>query len=278
MGYTYRELTELLRNKNIDSAEVDAAMLICHFCGVDRAALLADRSRSFESAELSAAVERRLARYPLQYIIGEWEFFGCRFEVSEDCLIPRPDTEILVEEALKILPRNAVICDLCTGSGCIAIALLGARPDIRAVAVELSQNAMKTAVRNAQINGVADRFLPLEADVLNDVDKLKVLMEQQNIADFDLIVSNPPYIPTEDIASLEPELFFEPRMALDGGDDGLVFYRSIIKNYTPLVRCGGNMLLEIGWDQASDVCALAPDKSEIISDLGGNDRVVKLAF
>lgn len=278
MGYTYSELVDLMKARNIDSAEVDASMLICHFCGVSRAVLLTDRNKRWESEELSAAVERRLGRYPLQYILGEWEFFGCRFAVSENCLIPRPDTEILVEETLKILPPNAIVCDLCTGSGCIAVSLLKARQDIRAVAVELSEDAMKMACYNAKLNGVEDRFMLLEADVLNDVDKLKSIMAKENIEGFDAIVSNPPYIPSKDIGGLEPELFFEPKMALDGGDDGLVFYRCIIKNYTSLVRRGGYMLLEIGAEQAEDVRALATGKTEVISDLGGNDRVVKLTF
>ncbi|MBE6694438.1 MAG: peptide chain release factor N(5)-glutamine methyltransferase [Ruminococcaceae bacterium] len=279
MTYTYRELTELLQGRGIADARSEAAWLICRFCGVDRAAILTDKHRKWESAELDAAVCRRCERYPLQYIIGEWEFFGCTFRVSEDCLIPRPDTEILVEEALKILPQNAVLCDLCTGSGCIAISLLKARPDLRAVAVELSDKAVDIALENARLNGVDDRLILLCADVLADgVDKLKSLMKQENITSFDAIVSNPPYIPTEDISTLEPELAFEPKMALDGGADGLKFYRDIIKNYASLVRSGGYMLFEIGSDQARDVCALTECEAVVVRDLGGNDRVVKISL
>ena len=277
--YTYRELADLLQSHGIADAKTEAAWLICKFCGADRAAILTNGQKKWESAELDAAVRRRCERYPLQYIIGEWEFFGCTFRVSEDCLIPRPDTEILVEEALKILPQNSVICDLCTGSGCIAIALLKARPDLRAMAVELSDTAIKIALENARLNGVDDRLILLCADVLADgVDKLKTLMAQENIASFDVVVSNPPYIPTKDISTLEPELAFEPKMALDGGADGLKFYRSIVKNYTSVIRGGGCMLLEIGADQARDVCALTEREAVVIRDLGGNDRVVRISL
>lgn len=279
MSYTYKEIVGILSESGIGDAEVEATLLICRFCNVSRATILADRQKKWESEALDAAIKRRRERYPLQYILGEWDFFGCSFCVSEGCLIPRPDTEILVEETLKILPVGAVICDLCTGSGCIAVSILKARPDVRAVAVELSDDALNIAEQNAQRNGVADRFIPLHADVLNGgEDALKSLMNKENITSFAAVVSNPPYIPTEVISTLEPELFFEPKMALDGGADGLVFYRNIIQNYAVFVSDGGYMLFEIGADQADGVCALCDKNTDVIRDLGGNDRVVKITF
>lgn len=278
MAYTYQTLTQALSRAGIDQPAYEASLLLEHFAGVSYATLMTDRDRVYDLSVLENAVTRRLSREPLQYILGEWDFCGCTFRVTPDCLIPRPDTEILVEAAIKALPRNARVADLCTGSGCIAVATLSHRPDIAADALELYPQTLALAVENANRNGVADRFNPIEADLLGDGSA-----KLSPRAPYDAILSNPPYIPTADIAALSPEVHKEPIAALDGGEDGLVFYRAILRDYAPLVKPGGLILLEMAYDQAEDLKALVaqylPEASvEILRDLGGNDRVTKITL
>ena len=278
MPHSYRTLTAELAAAGIEEASAEAAILLDHFASVSYAALMTDRDRLFSTPELEDAVRRRLNREPLQYILGEWDFFGCSFTVNEHCLVPRPDTEVLVETAISLLPEGAHIADLCTGSGCIAVALLVCRPDITADALELYPETLALATENARRNEVFLRFAPICADLLGD--GARVLAPR---SPYDAILSNPPYIPTADIEGLSPEVKQEPFAALDGGEDGLTFYRAILKEYAPLVRPGGYILLEMGYDQGEALSALAleylPAASvEIIPDLGGNQRVVKLTL
>lgn len=278
MAYTYQTLTQALSRAGIDQPAYEASLLLEHFAGVSYATLMTDRDRVYGLPALESAVTRRLSREPLQYILGEWDFYGCTFRVTPDCLIPRPDTEILVETAIKALPRDARVADLCTGSGCIAVATLYHRPDVTADALELYPKTLALATENANRNGVTDRFNPIEADLLGDGSgKLSPR------APYDAILSNPPYIPTADIAALSPEVHREPIAALDGGEDGLVFYRAILRDYAQLVKPGGLILLEMAYDQAEDLKALVaqylPEASvEILRDLGGNDRVTKITL
>ena len=278
MPHSYRSLTAALAAVGIEEASAEASILLEHFASVSYATLMTDRDRLFSIPALEYAVERRLKREPLQYILGEWEFFGRIFTVSSHCLVPRPDTEVLVETAIPLLPEGAHIVDLCTGSGCIAIALLACRPDITADALELYPETLALAAENARRNKVDLRFFPICADLLGD--GARVLTPR---SPYDAILSNPPYIPTADIDGLSPEVKQEPFAALDGGEDGLTFYRAILKEYAPLVRPGGHILLEMGYDQGEALSSLAleylPAASvEIISDLGGNQRVVKLTL
>ena len=278
MAYTYQTLTQALSQAGIDQPAYEASLLLEHFAGVSYATLMTDRDRVYGLPALESAVTRRLSREPLQYILGEWDFYGCTFRVTPDCLIPRPDTEILVETAIKALPRGARVADLCTGSGCIAVATLYHRPDVTADGLELYPQTLALAVENANRNGVTDRFNPIEADLLGD-GSAKLSLR----APYDAILSNPPYIPTADIAALSPEVHKEPIAALDGGEDGLVFYRAILRDYAPLVKPGGLILLEMAYDQAKDLKALAaqyhPEASvEILRDLGGNDRVTRITL
>lgn len=254
-------------------AKEEALLLLTAFAGVDRVTLLCDRHKIYDTPALNAAVEKRLTRYPIQYILGKWDFYGCTFRVDEHCLIPRPDTEILVEQAVAALPEGGVFADLCTGSGCVAVAILKARPDLRAVALELYPETLRLAEENAELNGVSDRMIPMCADLLNGgVDALA------SHAPLCGIVSNPPYIPQKVVDGLAPELFFEPRAALDGGEDGLVFYRKILSDYTPLLAADAPLLLEIGYDQGDALRALGKRylphvPAEIVCDLGGQPRV-----
>ena len=268
---TYREICARLRQAGIDGAEWDAALLIEHFCGVDASLVPTRPTDDHSSTALLEAVEKRATRYPLQYLIGTWEFYRQTYEVSPDCLIPRPDTEILVEEAIRQLPPDANFADLCTGSGCIAISILAERPDTRATAVEKFPNTLALAVRNASRNGVSERFTPLLGDVLSS----SFLPDGQR---FDAILSNPPYIPRRVIDELEPELSAEPMAALDGGEDGLIFYRSILSSCKERLKENGFFLFEIGYDQADELIQIARGEGFstvcVLKDYGQNDRAV----
>ena len=279
MAISYNEICELLARGGVETPELDAAELLAHFCGVDRRSLLTGkdeiRSKKFESDELLAAVTRRAERYPLQYIIGEWDFYRQKYRVNENCLIPRQDTEILVEKLVSLLPSGAKFLDLCTGSGCIAVSTLAERADTSACAIDLFDGTVALAVENAYLNGVGERFECAVCDVLNE--STPALYAEGG---FDAVISNPPYIASEVIDNeLEAELSFEPRAALDGGEDGLVFYRTIVKNYARLLKKSGFMAFEIGYDQADALRAIAVSvgmECEIFKDFGGNDRVAIL--
>lgn len=278
MAYSYHSLTKALQDVGIDTPAYEASILLQAFAQVTQAGLMADRERLYATPALEEAVARRLAREPLQYILGEWEFYGCQFMINEHCLVPRPDTELLVETAIRILPHRAHVVDLCSGSGCIAVATLVHRPDVTADALELYPETLGLACRNAERNGVAERFIPVEADLLGDgVSRLTPY------APYDAILSNPPYIPTADIAELSPEVKHEPFAALDGGADGLTFYRAILRDYAPLVKPGGHILLEMAYNQAEDLKRLTAEylpmaSVEILRDLGGNDRVTLITI
>ena len=278
MPYSYESLTQVLQAADIGEAAYEAALLLEHFAGVSPGMLRLDRTRVYDIPALDAAVKRRLERYPLQYILGEWEFYGLPFAVDERCLIPRPDTECLVERAIRVIPQGGRFADLCTGSGCIAVATLAHRPDLTAAALELYSDTLELAMQNAVKNGVADRLTPVGADLLTcGVDALT------SLAPFDAILSNPPYIPTSVIDGLSPEVHREPVAALDGGKDGLIFYRAILKSYASLLKPGGRILLEIGYDQADalrELCAihLPGCAVSVRRDLGGNDRVVEITL
>ena len=271
---TYPQICDRLAKAGIENAAWDAQLLLEHFCGVDRQMLRSDPARSYNSPALLSAVARRATRYPLQYLLGEWPFYRQTYEVSPDCLIPRSDTEILVEEAIKRLPANAVFADLCTGSGCIAISTLAERPDTRAVAVEKFQATLDLAIRNAEKNRVADRFEGRLSDVLSD----GFLPAGTT---YDAILSNPPYIRQDVLATLDPELEAEPRAALDGGADGLMFYRAILKYGAKHLNPGGCFLFEIGFDQAEALRALGAQAGfcnvSLLRDFGGCDRVAVLS-
>ncbi|MBQ9151062.1 MAG: hypothetical protein IJX72_02335, partial [Clostridia bacterium] len=155
MPYSYRTLTQVLSSVGIEEAADEAALLLGHFAGVSRVSLMTDRDGIYDVPALDAAVERRKERYPLQYILGKWDFFGLSFAVNEHCLVPRPDTECLVEEAIRLLPTGGRFADLCTGSGCIAVAVLASRPDLTAAALELYPETLALATENAARNGVS---------------------------------------------------------------------------------------------------------------------------
>ena len=269
---TYNEICNALAAAQIENNRGEASMLICHFCGITKADLLLRHDEEFSCPALDEAVAKRCKHYPLQYILGFWDFFHETYRVTENTLIPRQDTEKLVELAIRLIPENARIIDLCTGSGCVAISTLAARQDCRAVAVDLFPETLDIARENAESNGVGDRLGFLDKDVLRPD-----FMNELGL--FDCIISNPPYIETHQIPLLDEELSFEPEAALDGGADGLDFYRVIISEYGKYLNKDGIMLFEIGCDQAKAVSAIAASagmRCEIFKDYGGNDRVAYL--
>lgn len=213
-----------------------------------------------QTQALYPQIERRLSGEPLQYVLGEWEFYGLPFYVDRSVLIPRPDTECLVETALKLLtPERNTVLDLCCGSGCIGI-VLASLGGARVTASDVSPEALLITERNAKRNGVS--ITTVESDLFERIE-----------GRFDLIVSNPPYLSAEKMRTRDASLRFEPALALDGGADGLVFYRRIAARYREFLNPGGTLLLEIGMTQEADVSALFQN-SECKADYGGRPRVI----
>ena len=220
-------------------------------------------------AEAEALVQRRNTREPLEYILGKAWFFGLCFDVTSDCLIPQADTEIVCEKLIARLKNGARFADICTGSGCIALAALSNTKDTTAVGYDISAEALSVAKQNAKKLGLQDRFSAQRADVFSP-DFL------DGEEPFDLIVSNPPYIETAVIETLSPEVQREPHIALDGGTDGLDFYRRLLNVCPAHIKKGGALLFEIGYDQREALEALCKAHGfpcEFYRDFGGNDRV-----
>jgi len=248
----------------------DAEVLLAHVLRCDQAALLTHPERLLSPAEadqLESFLNRRLASEPMQYITGSQEFFGLLFEVTPAVLIPRPETEHLVEAALEHIGREAVrILDVGTGSGAIAISLAHARPQSHVTAVDLSPAALEVARRNAQRHGVLDRVTFLQSNLLGSVDG----------TDFDVVVSNPPYIAEGEV--LEPQVSnYEPQSALYAGPTGLEVYERLIPEARKLLKPGGWLLLEIGFGQQPAVEALLRGwrSVAVVHDLQGIPRVVQ---
>lgn len=221
-----------------------------------------------EGKEFSEAVKRMESGEPLAYILGEWYFYGLTFKLNRSCLIPRPDTEHIVEAAINKIPKYGRFADLCTGSGCIAVSVLKNRPDLSCDACDISAGAIEAARENARLNGVNVSFSELD-----------VLTAKPQIGIYDAVVSNPPYIKSEVIPTLDT-VQKEPLAALDGGCDGLTFYREIVKRYKTALKENGIFIFEIGYDQGQDIKMIAEENGfacEITKDYGGNDRVAVMS-
>jgi release factor glutamine methyltransferase len=242
-----------LRQKGIDADEaaLDARLLAQHALGWDATRLLTAGGEPIPptfAAAFEALVARREAREPLAYITGVQHFWDRTFEVSPSVLIPRPETELLVEIALDVVPVGtpALIADVCTGSGCVAIAIACERPNARIVATDLSSHALDVARRNAVRNGVGERIEFAHGDLLEEAEEL-----------FDLIVANPPYVPERDRAALQPEVRdFEPPLALFAGPDGLALIERLVQTSIRRLAPGGTLAFEIGAGQSDDVARL----------------------
>lgn len=271
---TYKELLDLgehtLLAADILDASTDAWLLLQFVFEISRLEYLMDPNKKVsdsDRARYEACIEKRRSHYPLQYITNEQNFMGLDFYVNEHVLIPRQDTEVLVEEVLKFLKTDMSVLDMCTGSGCIITSLAANRKLCKAVGADLSAEALKVAAYNAERNGQ------------KEIDFVGTDLFENIEGRFDVIVSNPPYIPSAEIDGLMSEVQnYEPRMALDGSGDGLLFYRNIIEAAPSYLNEGGLLFFEIGWNQAADICTLLEKAGfagiTVKQDLAGLDRVV----
>lgn len=268
-AYEYGQ--EQLKNAQIDDSDLDAWYLLEHVTGITRAMYFLDMNKMLsteEERQYCEYVATRAKHVPLQHITGVQEFMGLEFCVNEHVLVPRQDTEVLVESVLEVLKPGMRVLDMCTGSGCILISLLKlcGFDDVSGVGADVSEGALKVARDNAEKLGV-DATL-VHSDLFSNV-------TQQ----YDLIVSNPPYIRTAVIEELKDEVkFHDPLLALDGKEDGLYFYRRIVEESTQYLNIGGRLYFEIGHDQGEEVSSLMKEAGfsdvTVKKDLAGLDRVV----
>ncbi len=265
-----------LAGSGVEESRHDAALLLMHVLKRDRAFLIAHPEELLtgdQSEQFRSSISRRAAGEPLQYISGHQEFFKLDFEVTPDVLIPRPETELIVEVGLQVLKHEPEphVADIGTGSGCIAISLLHELPRARAVATDLSPSALALARRNAERHQVIDRLRLIESDLFSAIGTAEP---------FHAIVSNPPYVPEKDLAGLQREVRHEPRSALEGGPDGLSIIRRLLNEAPQFLRRGGYFVFEIGFDQ-SEAIKQGIDKTvwrlvELREDLQGIPRTVVL--
>ena len=258
----------LLRRAGVDSAQHDAEQIFINVSGVSAIGCKLSDPES-EKAELIDAFEKRAARVPLQYILGFADFYRERYRVTEACLIPRYDTETLVDFAVCNIPDGERVLDLCTGSGCVGISTVKNTRGTVATLVDISDDALEIASENASANGVRGRVELVSADV----------MSYNPRGEYFAILSNPPYVSPDEYRELEKEIFFEPKIAFLGGEDGMDFYRAIISGYKSSLKAGGFMAFEIGYLQGETIKRIGEDHGfevEIIKDLSGNDRVAVL--
>ena len=272
----YLDIRRKLRGAGVGDPSLEARELVCFATGKTREELFRDGGL-YASPELEertwALVNRHLAGEPVAYLIGEWEFYGLPLDISSDVLIPRPDTEVLAEQAIGYCQTlgDCRVLDLCAGSGCIGLAVAANVPRARVVLGELSDGALKICRQNIRRNGLTGRVVPVQ---VNAMEKPSV-----NLGEFQCIVSNPPYIPHRDIAGLDVSVRdYEPHMALDGGADGLEFYCAITQLWRDALVPGGRLYFEVGVGQADTVLrimrAVGFGDIQIVKDLHGIPRVV----
>ena len=272
----YMDLRQELRAAGIEAATLEARELVCYAAGKTRQELMRD-ARLYVPQEVEqqvrSLVARHLAGEPVAYLIGEWEFYGLPLDISEHVLIPRPDTEVLAEKAIEFLqPKGECrVLDLCAGSGCVGLAVASQVNDARVVLGELSEGALRICRQNIRRNGLSGRVVPLAMDVMAG--------PPAHLGEFDCIVSNPPYIPRADIEGLDVSVKdYEPHMALDGGEDGLDFYRTICEKWRDVMHPGTGLFFEVGIGQADDVLRIMRAQGfgdiQVAEDGGGIPRVV----
>ena len=274
----YLDTRQRLREAGVEGAQLEARELLCHAAGKSREQFYRDMALYAPDPveeKMAALVERRLAGEPVAYLIGEWEFYGLTLDVTPDVLIPRMDTEVLAERAIllaRAAGEGARVLDLCAGSGCVGLAVAANVPTCRVVLADVSEAALKICKGNVRRNELNARVTCVQADALQKPDAA--------LWDFDVIACNPPYIPTGDLAGLDVSVRdYEPRSALDGGADGLDFYRAIAAQWGSALRLGGSLLFEVGINQAMDVAALLEGSGfediQSTQDTQGIPRVVE---
>ena len=267
----YGLFVDTLNTSGFAEAESDSRLVFEYIAGIDRVKLTLEGDRELEPGveeKLKAALAKRLTHMPVQYITGYQNFMGLEFMVSKDVLIPRMDTETLVEEVLRLGLSNVRVLDICTGSGCILLSILKYVYGSSGVGVDISDGALGVAKANSEALGIDATFI--KSDMFENIPK-----DER----FDIVVSNPPYIRSDVIGTLMSEVKdYEPLLALDGSEDGLKFYRIIADRAPEYLNNGGMLFLEIGYDQGAEVSALLSAAGftdvEVIKDLSGLDRVV----
>ena len=270
MNAAYQKLCARLMMAGVPDARFDAAQLYKFVTGRDHR--LDDGPNADEAARLQVLAERRAAREPLQYLLGEWDFMNFTLKVGRGVLCPRADSEVVCETAIELLQDSEapVVYDLCAGTGCLGLGIARAVPGAKVTCVEFSHDAWPYLTANVAALGGKTTQAEL-ADVMTYYNQIEP-------ASVDLIISNPPYLTAEEMQHLQPETAKEPAMALDGGKYGLDFYRVLVRQYRDAVRPGGWLVLEIGYTQAEDVLALGKaagwQAGTCRKDAGGNDRVV----
>lgn len=268
----YNDIKKQLKNAGIEDNIFEAKQIIKHITGYSNEQILSgyqNELSGFQEINLQVIMKQRLNRYPLQYILGKWDFYGRPYKVGPGVLIPRPDTETVIEVCLDIIDKEkpSDVLDLCAGTGCIGITIACERKNSNVTLVEKYEEAaryIKENIKNADGNANV-----LMGDVFESIGADKK---------YDLIVSNPPYVSEKDMGNLQPEVEFEPPTALYGGEDGLMFYRAIASNYRDSLKSGGSLVFEIGYDQGEAVkdilLALGFKNVKIKKDYSENDRVV----
>ena len=272
----YMDIRQELHRAGIQAATLEARELVCFAAGKTREQFVRD-GRLYVPQDVEeqarALMRRHLAGEPLSYLIGEWEFYGLPLDISEQVLIPRSDTEVLAGEAIRWLQtqQDARVLDLCAGSGCVGLAVASQVHDCRVVLGEKSEAALRICRQNIRRSGLLGRVTPMPADALEP--------PTRQLGEFDCIVCNPPYIPTQDIETLDVSVRdYEPHMALDGGEDGLEFYRAISENWREALHPGARLYFEVGIGQADSVLRIMRRQGfgelEIVPDTAGIPRVV----
>lgn len=272
----YMDIRQELHRAGIQAATLEARELVCFAAGKTREQFVRD-GRLYVPQDVEeqarALMRRHLAGEPLAYLIGEWEFYGLPLDISEQVLIPRSDTEVLAGEAIRWLQtqQDARVLDLCAGSGCVGLAVASQVHACRVVLGEKSEAALRICRQNIRRSGLLGRVTPMPADALEP--------PTRQLGEFDCIVCNPPYIPTQDIETLDVSVRdYEPHMALDGGEDGLKFYRAISENWREALHPGARLYFEVGIGQADSVLRIMRRQGfgelEIVPDTAGIPRVV----
>lgn len=274
----YLDIRRQLKAAGVENAQLEARELVCYATDKSREQFVRDMglyvADSMEK-RIRDLVDRRLAGEPVAYIIGEWEFYGLPLDISQDVLIPRLDTELLAERAIlqaRQVGEGARVLDLCAGSGCVGLAVAANVPQCSVVLADVSEGALRVCKQNVRRSGLTSQVVCFLADAMQP--------PTPTLWDFDVIVCNPPYIPTKDIEDLDSSVKdFEPHLALDGGADGLDFYRAIAARWGKAMRLNGTLLFEVGMGQASDVEMILAKNGftdiKTYQDTGGIWRVVE---